>query len=56
LRNSTASTESTRRSNRVSIGRVSTPNNTTEEQEVGRSSKRRRISEFARSKTMTTSY
>ncbi|PCH03418.1 Hypothetical protein PENO1_032660 [Penicillium occitanis (nom. inval.)] len=44
LRNSTASTESPRRSDRVSIGRVSTPNNTTEEQEEGRSSKRRRIS------------
>ncbi|KUL87975.1 hypothetical protein ZTR_03907 [Talaromyces verruculosus] len=44
LRNSTIPTESPRRSNRVSIGRVSTPNNTTEEQEEGRSSKRRRIS------------
>jgi hypothetical protein len=55
LRNSTAATESPRRSDRISIGRVSTPNNTTEEQEEGRSSKRRRISKLT-SKTTTTSY
>lgn len=55
LRNSTVPAESPRRSIRVSIGRVSTPNNTTEEQEEGRSSKRRRISEFS-SKTTTASY
>ncbi|EED16350.1 conserved hypothetical protein [Talaromyces stipitatus ATCC 10500] len=42
LRNSTAA-GSSRRLDRVSVGRVSTPNNTTE-QEEGRSSKRRRIS------------
>uniref|UniRef100_A0A093VJC9 Inner kinetochore subunit AME1 domain-containing protein n=1 Tax=Talaromyces marneffei PM1 TaxID=1077442 RepID=A0A093VJC9_TALMA len=44
LRNSLATTESPRRSGRNSIHRVSTSNTTTQEQEEGRSSKRRRIS------------
>lgn len=55
LRNSITPTESPRRSNRVSIERVSTPNNTTKEQEEGRSSKRRRISKIS-SKPTTTIY
>lgn len=46
LRKSTAPTDTPRRSSRISIGRVSTPNNTTEEPEEGRSSKRRRISKL----------
>lgn len=53
LRNSITPTESPRRSSRISIGRIPTPNNTTEEQEEGRSSKRRRISKITNKPTVT---